>query len=171
MARIGVATMPTQQAIEFLRAVQFRNRPQVGALRVRWSRWLNAMGFAAAPSKILDVYVEDNNDSGCDQSAGELRQSLLMASPEDRLELVSDYLGGVVARVLGTSAENLDRQQPLQRLGLDSLTTVELCNRLENDLRITVPLSALAKQPTLTQLSEVLLGLLPQRESRTAATP
>jgi phthiocerol/phenolphthiocerol synthesis type-I polyketide synthase D len=84
---------------------------------------------------------------------------------------VSDYLGGVVARVLGTSAENLDRQQPLQRLGLDSLTTVELSNRLENDLRITVPLSALAKQPTLTQLSEVLLGLLPQRESRTAATP
>ncbi len=168
MARLGVATLPSQKAIEFLRAVQLRNRPQVGALRVRWSRWLDAMGFAEVPSKILDVYAEDDINTSSDQASGELRQSLLMAPVEGRLGLVSDYLSGVVARVLGTSAENLDRYQPLQTLGLDSLTTVELCNRLENDLRITVPLAELAKQPSLTQLSEVLLGLLPLGDSKPA---
>lgn len=129
------------------------------------------MGFAEVPSKILDVYAEDDINTSSDQASGELRQSLLMAPAEGRLGLVSDYLSGVVARVLGTSAENLDRYQPLQTLGLDSLTTVELCNRLENDLRITVPLAELAKQPSLTQLSEVLLGLLPQGESKPADKP
>lgn len=166
MMRIGVATLPTAKAIEVIRAVLVRNRPQVGALRVRWSRWLDAMGFADVPTKILDVHAEDSTSSVADQNSNELRESLLHATAADRQELVVDYLSSVVARVLGASAEKLDRFQPLQNLGLDSLTTVELCNRLENDLAITVPLSELAKRPSITQLSDVLLGLLPQGESQ-----
>jgi acyl carrier protein/NAD(P)-dependent dehydrogenase (short-subunit alcohol dehydrogenase family) len=162
MARLGVTMMPMRKGIEILRAAQLRHLPQIGAVRVRWRRWLDAVGFTTVPSKVLDLYEQDAATATAEQSTSELLQSLRQASVAELPKLVKTYVATAIARVLGTQADKLDPTQPLQTLGLDSLATVELCNRIEGDLRITMPHAELAKKPTLTQLSAVVLNLLPK---------
>lgn len=166
MARLGISSLPVHKSVEILQAIIWRNRPQIAALRVSWKRWLDTMGFTDVPSKLIDVHAQDDvsYSTGSNQS-NELRQSLLLAKADERPSVMSDYLSEVVARVLGTSADALDRNQPLQHLGLDSLTTVELCNRLENDLGVIIPLESLSGQPDVTRLTQTLLDLLPQNEA------
>ena len=55
--------------------------------------------------------------------------------------MLQSYLSEQVARVLGLSPSKLDLQQPLIHLGLDSLMTVELKNRIAVDLKVNVPVA------------------------------
>ena len=57
-----------------------------------------------------------------------------------RGELLQTYVKEQVARVLGLSPPQLDIEQPLTNLGLDSLMAVELKNRIFSDLGINVPM-------------------------------
>jgi myxalamid-type polyketide synthase MxaB len=65
-----------------------------------------------------------------------------------------------VARVLGLAPSQLDIQQPLTNLGLDSLMAVELKNRISADLGINVPmvkfLQGFSVAQAATQLFEQL---------------
>jgi acyl carrier protein len=58
----------------------------------------------------------------------------------ERQRLLQSYLSEQVARVLGLPASQLDVQQPLSNLGLDSLMAVELKNRIAVDLGVNVPM-------------------------------
>ena len=51
--------------------------------------------------------------------------------------------------------------QPLTKLGIDSLMAVELKNRVEVDLGLTIPVTALLQGPSLAQLGARLVGQLP----------
>jgi acyl carrier protein len=66
-----------------------------------------------------------------------------------------------IARVLRCSPSKIDVHQPLTRLGIDSLMAVELKNRVEVDLELTVPVTALLQGPSLSQLSARLVSQLP----------
>ena len=54
--------------------------------------------------------------------------------------MLQSYVTEQVARVLGLSPSQLDIQQPLTNLGLDSLMAVELKNRISADLGVNVPM-------------------------------
>ena len=53
---------------------------------------------------------------------------------------------------------NVDTRQPLQQLGVDSLMSVNLANRLEAALGVSVPVATLVRGPSLEQLADELLG-------------
>ena len=60
-------------------------------------------------------------------------------------------------------------QQPLTKLGIDSLMAVELKNRVESDLGLIVPVTALLEGPSLAQLSARLVTQLPAPVAESAA--
>ena len=66
-----------------------------------------------------------------------------------------------IARVLRCSPSKIDVHQPLTKLGIDSLMAVELKNRVEIDLELTIPVTALLQGPSLAQLSARLVSQLP----------
>ncbi|MEW6491282.1 MAG: beta-ketoacyl synthase N-terminal-like domain-containing protein [Cyanobacteriota bacterium] len=68
------------------------------------------------------------------------RDRILAATPKEREPLLESGLRELFSRVLGFPAGKIDPQQPLYRLGLDSLMAVELRNRLEANLGVVVPL-------------------------------
>jgi len=72
-----------------------------------------------------------------------------------------------VARVLGTAATKLDVDRPLSDLGLDSLMSVELKNRVEGDVALSLPMSELMQSPTINSLSTAVLNQL----TTSASTP
>jgi acyl carrier protein len=71
--------------------------------------------------------------------------------------LLESHLREQVARVLAFPASQLDIDQPLNDLGLDSLMAIELKNRIEMELRVRVPMATLLQGPTLAQLTAELL--------------
>jgi acyl carrier protein len=89
-----------------------------------------------------------------DTQAGPLAALKSAASAEDRAALVRAYVHQETARVLGFSASALDVDTPLSALGFDSLMAVQLRNRVESDLALTLPLTEILGGPTVKQLTQ-----------------
>jgi acyl transferase domain-containing protein/surfactin synthase thioesterase subunit len=71
------------------------------------------------------------------------RAELLAIAPSDRPQHLEAYFRDLLATVMGLSGPNLDRQQLLLDLGLDSLMAIELRSQIEADLKVVVPWESL----------------------------
>ncbi|MBW4636669.1 MAG: amino acid adenylation domain-containing protein [Gloeocapsa sp. UFS-A4-WI-NPMV-4B04] len=70
-------------------------------------------------------------------SASSLKHEIL-SSPHQRYYLLESYLREIVARSLKLALAQVNCQQPLSTLGLDSLIVFDLKNRIEVDLEVAV---------------------------------
>ncbi|NEO98571.1 MAG: amino acid adenylation domain-containing protein, partial [Symploca sp. SIO2E9] len=68
-----------------------------------------------------------------------LLQRLTEVTANERQSLLEAYLQEQVAQVIGISVSELDVQQPLKYLGIDSLIAAKLRNRLRTDLAVDIP--------------------------------
>ncbi|HKQ08250.1 MAG TPA: condensation domain-containing protein [Blastocatellia bacterium] len=82
------------------------------------------------------------------------REELLAldSEPQRRLRL-ERHLQSVVARLLGLAPGQLPLQQPLMRLGVDSLKAMELQNEIETGLKIFLPMSAFLQEESISRLA------------------
>ncbi|WP_436840486.1 type I polyketide synthase [Streptomyces flavofungini] len=88
-------------------------------------------------------------------AATALRERLGSLGAEDRAAAVLELVRGQVALVLGhTTAGNVDPHRPFQELGFDSLTAVELRNRLGAETGLGLPTTLVFDRPTPAALSE-----------------
>lgn len=62
--------------------------------------------------------------------------------------------------MFGIEASQVDRDTALLYLGLDSLMAVELMNRLESELHLSIPMGSILSGPNVRQLAAILLGLV-----------
>lgn len=79
------------------------------------------------------------------------------AAKNDRREPLEGYFRQTVANVLGHRPDSLDLEQPVSNLGIDSLMAIQLKNRLEADLSISVPMIAFLEGKSLRQLIDVAI--------------
>ncbi len=89
-------------------------------------------------------------------------------SPE-RIDALVLYLGEQISAAAGfEDLAEVPRDRPLELLGLESLTIVELKNQVERDLGVTVPLAVLLGGATLADLAGVIAEAMqdgrPRRE-------
>jgi len=101
-----------------------------------------------------------------------IRQALL-AEPDlaARRTLLTSYLQARTARALRLAVGQVDVARPLNALGLDSLTAVELTHELENRLGVVLPLVELLKGPSLVELVERVLTELAEPAVSPVAQP
>ena len=86
------------------------------------------------------------------------RETLLATDLEERQTSLEDYLRSQIARVLKISPLNVDLQQPLSGLGLDSLKLFELKNQIEIDFSVVLSVVELFEDISITQLATLILG-------------
>ncbi|HAJ59258.1 MAG TPA: AMP-dependent synthetase [Cyanobacteria bacterium UBA8543] len=94
---------------------------------------LNVVG-----SSILDVEDESSFTRECGNRGTANRDRLLAVEPKERQSLVESYLQGQVARVLRLKPSQIEFEQPLSALGVDSLMVFDLKNQIEVDLRVSL---------------------------------
>jgi acyl carrier protein len=91
--------------------------------------------------------------------------SRLTGLPDDeRHRLVLDLIRGAVAAVLGHNATGtIGVDRSFQELGFDSMTAVELRNRLRDATGLTLPATLAFDHPSLAALTKYVLGQVADR--------
>jgi hypothetical protein len=98
-----------------------------------------------------------------DGAAAAFGAELALASPEEREELLVDYVRAGVLRVTRSDASRrIGRRDRLMDIGVDSLMAVELAKRLEGGLALAEPLAAtlVFDHPTIEAIARHLDALL-----------
>ena len=124
-------------------------------------------GDGAAPGAPPDVPAEEALDAAAGES---LARRVAAASESEREQLVLEAVRERIASVLGyDSAEEIDPEQALLELGFDSLTALELRNRLRIVSGLELPATLLFDHPTPAALTARLLSGLARAGRRRRA--
>jgi phthiocerol/phenolphthiocerol synthesis type-I polyketide synthase C len=107
------------------------------------------------------------NDRGAEEAASAKRSAdsasrtaILRASGDTRHRLLQSFVREQLARVLGLAPSSIDVHRRLNLLGVDSLMAIELRNRIERELAVTLPIATLLQAPDVMELAEHLGELL-----------
>jgi acyl carrier protein len=84
------------------------------------------------------------------------RDTLIAAPADERRALLESFLGRQLSRVLRVPIDDLDVNQPLNNLGIDSLMAVELRNHVQANLGVVIPVAQLLEDPSIAQLARSL---------------
>jgi acyl carrier protein len=79
---------------------------------------------------------------------------------EQQRERVTDFLRGQLSRELGVTPTRIVATKPLNALGLDSLMAVQLRNRVQDAMQITIPVSRFIDGATVQELAVDLIRRL-----------
>lgn len=128
---------------------------QLGAARCDWQALARFSPSVGGSNMFLPVVPRSSSGGGDSMAA-----RILEAPAEKRMGMVEDLIASQVGAVLGTDASRLDKDTPLTNLGLDSLMAIELVNRIEEKLGMTMPMGSVLNGPNIRDLSEPVLEKL-----------
>ena len=160
LALLGIRSMPPKRALEVLDRLLREDATQMVALPVNWNKYHEFHPVGTEPPLLSDLANEVAIVSLRAATPGEKRSAILDAVPAERAQMLESYVNEQVARVLGLSPSQLDIQQPLTNLGLDSLMAVELKNRISADLGVNVPMVKFLQGFSVAQAATLLLDQL-----------
>ncbi|MEJ2870701.1 SDR family NAD(P)-dependent oxidoreductase [Actinomycetospora sp. OC33-EN08] len=158
LRRGGVRELAGDRAVALLDRLAAGDEPVVVAADVDWSRYAPALA-AQRPQPVLADLPEAAVGTPAPSTSGRLADAL--ASTDDRARVLLDGVRGVVAGVLGhAGTDAVAPNRPFRDLGVDSLTAVELRNRLAAELGVELPAGLVFDHPTPAALAEHVGGLV-----------
>jgi acyl carrier protein len=166
LARGGVIVMAPESAITALEQAVTDDETTLVVADMAWDRFLPAytlhrtsLFLADLPDVAAFVAREATNVPQTD--TGSWADRLAGLSPDRQHTLLLDLVRAEVAVVLGhTSDTAVDADRAFRDLGFDSLTAVELRNRLKSATGLALAATAVFDHPTATALAEHLRGAL-----------
>ncbi len=134
---------------------------QVGVIKLDW-RLLQQFYPQIASLPLVTHLVAAPADGSADVAIATTTEQaiapqILAAEPSTRLSLLETYLCEQVGVVLRVPASRLDIEQPLTTLGLDSLMAIELKNRIEQALKVRIPIVTFLQGPSIAQFAAQVL--------------
>ncbi|EGX61519.1 modular polyketide synthase [Streptomyces zinciresistens K42] len=165
LARRGLPAMAPQLAIAALERAVAGDDGVVTVVDVDWERF--APSFTAVrPSPLLSDLdevraLETKGDGGesADAAGARLRERLKPLTEGERDRALLDLVRKHAAAVLGyASAETVEPHRAFRDLGFDSLTAVDLRNRLAAETGLGLPATLVFDYPSATTLAAHLRG-------------
>lgn len=154
----GMGALEPDLALDALGELLVARKVQTGVIPMDWNVWsAGHPTFAANP-----FYSHVTGGSPVPQSAltGQPLQSLtlrnmfLVEEPAVALEKLTSILREQIASVLDMPVTEVELDQPLTSLGVDSLMAVELRNWTETNLGVVVPVAEFLKGPSTSGIAE-----------------
>lgn len=153
---IGMKAITVDECIKVLRRMLQHQAPQILASRADWNLWRKAIPLVGHSPTFAAV----THEQGEDAAGGSIGPRIMAAATEDRPAMVENFIAENLAAVCSIDAAGIDFDTPLTSLGLDSLMAVELMNRIEGDLGLSIPMGKVLSGPTIRQLAAMILQSL-----------
>jgi aryl carrier-like protein len=149
LGQFGLHAMPLDQVGRILLLAPASAGPNLSIVSVDFSRFSMLHG-ARSPSGLFDELTSDARPVPWEATTPEEKPS----SEALGKGAILTWLTAQVAAALHLPAQDVDPNCPLAKLGLDSLTAMELRNRAKRRLNVTVPLHDLLGKRSLAWLAE-----------------
>ncbi|QWR76993.1 SDR family NAD(P)-dependent oxidoreductase [Candidatus Magnetomonas plexicatena] len=151
----GIETISPHDAINILKHHLNYSGAGICAAKIDWMRF---------SKKLSNVEVKT-------ETAVAITEKLKLSEPSKRRELITDYVTHVAAAVLGfDDTKIIDSTKGFFQMGMDSLTSVELRNRLQADLNIPLSTTFTFKYPNIDAVTDYLLNVLFKDDSTVKLT-
>jgi mycoketide-CoA synthase len=161
MARTGLAAMPTPEALDLFDIGLTAEQPQLIPARLDLSALRSLSTLDALPAlftNLIQTTTRRHADNDLTtRSKTALAQRLHGLSTEQQQTVLRDLVRSHIATVLGApTPEDIDTDRAFKDLGFDSLTAIELRNRLKTATGLTLPPTIIFDYPTPTTLADYL---------------
>ncbi|AFY78333.1 polyketide synthase family protein [Pleurocapsa sp. PCC 7327] len=150
----GITAIQPEQGLQILEELLARDITQIGVLPIDWSAFLKQLPNDEAFSFFKEVMPASEEKI---RQPSKFLQQLEAATTSDRNGLLIDCIRSHIAGILGIEPpESIDIDRGLTELGIDSLSSVELRNKLQTSLQCTLPSTLIFDYPTIAAIADYL---------------
>ncbi|MFF5962121.1 SDR family NAD(P)-dependent oxidoreductase, partial [Streptomyces luteogriseus] len=168
LERRGVRAMDPALAVEALRQALEQDETALTVTDMDWGRFTPGYAMARRRPLIEDIpeaaraLAEESDDTtGEDTGGTAFRAELAAMSQAEQLDLLLDLVREEAAGILAhSSTAEITPDRPFKDLGFDSLTAMELRNRLQKATGLRLPATLVFDYPNPRQLAAHLRGEL-----------
>ncbi|WP_230967594.1 SDR family NAD(P)-dependent oxidoreductase [Nostoc commune] len=150
MEQRGIRAIAPIEGIQVLQYLLNQPITQVGVVPIDWRQFTQQR----LSSRFLERFETPVTSSTPTTS---ILEQLSLASQSDRYDLLNTYIREQIAQVLGFKPHAIDIQSGFFDLGMDSLTAIEFKNRLQTNLKCTLPTTIAFDYPNIKKLGRYLI--------------
>ncbi len=147
---LGLGSLTPEQGTQAFTAMLGTDRVHQAVMVFDAETWSAAR--AGAPDPFLGALLRPVG-ARADEVGPALADVLRAAPAPARIGMLREHLTARVARILRLEPARVDAEAPLKSLGLDSLMTLELRNRLEADCGLRLSATLVWNYPTIVALA------------------
>jgi phthiocerol/phenolphthiocerol synthesis type-I polyketide synthase C len=151
-ADLGFSMITSQLGLAATEQLVLADRARTGVFNLDARQWFQSFPAAQGSSLFAELGKSAITER---RGGGRVRAELDAADPAERPGLLANAIATEIQGVR-RSADSLDHNAPMESLGLDSLMALELRNRLEATLGITLPVALVWAYPTISTLAGAL---------------
>ncbi len=144
-------------------------------MSVDWTQLARSFNGQQPPALISDLVREKAHPAAAKaarESGPRLSMQEFLAAPPDRRHaLLLAHVQKSLAQVMALDAPELDPEESMSNLGLDSLMALELQHSLEESFGAKLPLELLMGMPSLNEFVTRLLDILAKPAEISAPEP
>jgi myxalamid-type polyketide synthase MxaE and MxaD len=157
LERQGIMSLSPEKALTALeRAMSCASAAQLTVLPIQQETLAAAQARGHLPALLATLAPhegERQSTPSVSQAGDDPRSRFLALPPAQLVQALEVYVRRQFSIVLKLSEERIDPIRPLGAMGLDSLTALELRNRLERDLQLAVSATVMWNYPTIADLA------------------
>jgi acyl-CoA synthetase (AMP-forming)/AMP-acid ligase II/acyl carrier protein len=162
LAAQGVGSLTPAQGIAVLDRLIGSDIAHIGVAPFDMRQWTDVHPESARSARLAQLSVQPRQSP---RGVRERRSALLAAAAETRVPMMESIIRGHLARTLRLTEERIDSTTPFRNLGMDSLMSLEVRNRLEAELGVTLPATLIWRDPTLSALAQRLVHIVIEDET------